>query len=153
MDIRIGELAKRTGCEVVTVRYYEKEGLLPEPARSEGNFRLYGDEHVERLQFIRRCRSLDIALSEIRMLLGLRDTPAQDCGRVNALLDEHIRQVESRVTALLQLKEHLRSLRETCSGARPMQACGILQGLTDCRCYSTDQASATEGVGCAHWQA
>ncbi|WP_080693821.1 Cd(II)/Pb(II)-responsive transcriptional regulator [Ralstonia pickettii] len=143
MDIRIGELAKRTGCEVVTIRYYEKEGLLPEPARSGGNFRLYGDEHVERLQFIRHCRSLDMTLNEIKMLLDLRDRPTQDCGRVNTLLDEHIRQVEVRVVALLQLKAHLLSLRESCSGSRPIQACGILQGLADCQCRSTDRNSAT----------
>lgn len=68
MEIKIGELAKRTGCEVVTIRYYEKEGLLPEPARSDGNFRLYGAAHVERLRFIRHCRSLDMSLSEIRTL-------------------------------------------------------------------------------------
>ena len=65
MEIRIGDLAKRSGCEVVTIRYYEKEGLLPKPARSGGNFRLYGEAHAERLQFIRHCRSLDMTLSEI----------------------------------------------------------------------------------------
>ena len=80
MKIRIGELAQRTRCEVVTIRYYEKEGLLPAPARSSGNFRLYGDAHIERLQFIRHCRSLDMTLSEVRALLGLRDNPTQDCG-------------------------------------------------------------------------
>ena len=90
MEIRIGDLAKRSGCEVVTIRYYEKEGLLPKPARSGGNFRLYGEAHIERLQFIRHCRSLDMTLSEIRALLGLRDNPMQDCGEVNTLLEAHI---------------------------------------------------------------
>lgn len=107
MEIRIGDLAKRSGCEVVTIRYYEKEGLLPKPARSGGNFRLYGEAHIERLQFIRHCRSLDMTLSEIRALLGLRDNPMQDCGEVNTLLEAHIQQVEMRVSALLQLKRHL----------------------------------------------
>ncbi|MBA6139490.1 MULTISPECIES: Cd(II)/Pb(II)-responsive transcriptional regulator [Pseudomonas] len=137
MEIRIGELAKLTGCEVVTIRYYEKEGLLLEPARSGGNFRLYDDAHIERLQFIRHCRSLDMTLGEIRSLLGLRDNPTEDCGEVNALLDAHIRRVEVRVEALLQLKQHLLSLREKCSGARPVEACGILQGLSDCNCPSS----------------
>lgn len=135
MGIKIGELATRTGCEIVTIRYYEKEGLLPEPARSGGNFRLYGDAHVERLQLIRHCRSLDMTLSEIRTLLDLRDNPTQDCGEVNALLDAHIQRVEVRVEALLHLKQHLLALREKCSGARPVQACGILQGLVDCNCH------------------
>lgn len=78
MEIRIGELAQRTGCEVVTIRYYEKEGLLPEPARSSGNYRLYGEEQVKRMQFIRHCRSLDMSLGEIRTLLNLWDSPTQD---------------------------------------------------------------------------
>ncbi|WP_447737808.1 Cd(II)/Pb(II)-responsive transcriptional regulator [Rhodanobacter soli] len=135
MEIRIGNLAKRTGCEIVTIRYYEKEGLLPKPARSGGNFRLYGDVHVERLQFIRRCRSLDMTLREIRALLELRDNPMLDCGEVNVLIDTHIRQVEVRVEALLQLRQHLFALREQCSGARPVQACGILRGLINCNCH------------------
>ncbi|HHV4403696.1 TPA: Cd(II)/Pb(II)-responsive transcriptional regulator [Klebsiella pneumoniae] len=119
MEIRIGDLAKRSGCEVVTIRYYEKEGLLPKPARSGGNF-------------IRHCRSLDMTLSEIRALLGLRDNPMQDCGEVITLLEAHIQQVEMRVSALLQLKRHLVDLREKCSGSRSVEACGILQGLGNC---------------------
>jgi Cd(II)/Pb(II)-responsive transcriptional regulator len=141
MKIRIGELAKRTGCEIVTIRYYETEGLLPPPARSEGNFRLYVEEHVERLKFIRHCRSLDMKLSEIRALLGLRDNPTQDCGEVNALLDSHIQQVEMRVEALLQLKRHLVTLREKCPGAQLVDACGILQGLTDHSCHSVSTSN------------
>ena len=134
MEIRIGDLAKRSGCEVVTVRYYEKEGLMPKPARSGGNFRLYGDAHIERLQFIRHCRSLDMTLSEIRTLLGLRDNPKQDCGGINVLLDTHIQQVEVRMAALLQLRQHLVDLRERCSGSRPTEACGILIGLSASNC-------------------
>ena len=69
MTIKIGELARRTECQVETIRYYEKEGLLPEPTRSRGNYRLYGEAQVERLQFIRHCRSLDMTLGEVRALL------------------------------------------------------------------------------------
>uniref|UniRef100_UPI000B0AB3A2 MerR family transcriptional regulator n=2 Tax=Pseudomonadota TaxID=1224 RepID=UPI000B0AB3A2 len=69
MNLQIGELAKRTACPVVTIRYYEREGLLPQARRSQGNFRLYGEAHVERLQFILRCRSLDMPLSDVRTLL------------------------------------------------------------------------------------
>ena len=76
-----------------------------------------------------------MTLREIRALLGLRDNPTQDCGEVNVLLDTHIQQVEVRVEALLQLRQHLFTLREQCSGARPVQACGILQGLGNCNCH------------------
>ncbi|MDX7056814.1 MerR family transcriptional regulator, partial [Enterobacter hormaechei] len=75
------------GCEVVTIRSSEKEGLLPKPARRGGNFRWYGEAHIERLQFIRQCRSLDMTWSEIRAVLGLRDNPMQDCGEVITRLE------------------------------------------------------------------
>src|SRR3546814_16484795 len=90
MPMKIGELAKRTESTVETIRYYEKEGLLPEPSRSDGNYRLYGEEHIERLRFIRHCRTLVMALDEVRTLLRYRDTPTEECGDVHALLDEHI---------------------------------------------------------------
>ena len=75
-SLKIGELAKQTGCLVETIRYYEREGLLLEPPRSEGNYRLYTDIHSERLQFIRHCRSLDMTLeeSEISSDSGMRQT-------------------------------------------------------------------------------
>ena len=145
MEIRIGELAQRTGCEVVTVRFYEKEGLLPAPARSSGNYRLYSEAHIERLHFIRHCRSLDMSLGEIRALLGLRDKPLRDCGEVTALLDAHIQQVETRIDALLHLKQQLGALREMCAGARSIEACGILQGLADCCSQSSNSDGAANG--------
>lgn len=131
MNIRIGELARRTGCAIATIRYYETEGLLPPPARSDGNYRQYGPAHVERLHFIRHCRSLDMSLAEVRTLLRYRDQPSQQCGEVNALVDAHIEEVEARVHALLQLKQHLLALRSQCAEARSAAACGILQGLAD----------------------
>ncbi len=73
--MKIGELAKKAGCQVETVRYYEREGLLPAPARTEGNYRLYGTQHLDRLVFIRNCRTLDMTLDEIQRLLALRDLP------------------------------------------------------------------------------
>lgn len=135
MKMKIGELAKQTGCEIVTIRYHEKEGLLPKPARSGGNFRLYSAPHTERLQFIRHCRSLDMTLGEIRTLLDLRDNPNQNCGEVNALVDGHIQQVQARVEALLQLKKHLVILRESCSGTEKADVCGILEGLKNGACH------------------
>lgn len=136
MPIKIGELAKRTESTVETIRYYEKEGLLPEPARSDGNYRLYGEAHIERLRFIRHCRTLDMALDEVRTLLQYRDTPNEECGDVNALLDEHIHTVETRVEELMQLKQHLLALRQKCASTAPIASCGILLALTDGSCHS-----------------
>jgi Cd(II)/Pb(II)-responsive transcriptional regulator len=128
--MKIGDLAKRTGCKVETVRYYESEGLLPEPARNEANYRLYGEPHVERLMFIRNCRALDMTLGEIRALLGFKDDGGQDCGNVDALLDQHIEQVAERITELQRLEAQLRALRQSCGERRSVEECGILQMLT-----------------------
>ena len=128
-SLKIGELARRTGCLVETIRYYEREGLLLEPARSEGNYRLYTDIHVERLQFIRHCRVLDMTLQEIRNLLKLRDSPDENCSEVNALLDEHIEHVSNRIKELRFLQKNLRGLRSRCEQARAIKDCRILQSL------------------------
>jgi len=93
--MKIGELAKLTDCAVETIRYYERENLLPEPARSDGNYRVYTQAHAERLTFIRNCRTLDMTLEEIRSLLAFRDSPQDQCESVNALIDEHIHHVKA----------------------------------------------------------
>lgn len=135
MKMKIGELAKRSECTVETIRYYEQAGLLPVPMRSAGNFRLYGEPHVERLLFIRHCRSLGVTLGDVLRLLRLRDHPAEDCGEVNAFIDGHVAQVEIRIDELRQLKHHLFALREKCAGAGTIESCGILQGLADGSCH------------------
>ena len=125
----IGELARATGCGIETIRYYEHEGLLPKPGRTSGNFRRYGQEHAELLSFIRHCRSLDMALNEIRILLRFRSAPEKNCGEVNALLETHIGHVEERIAELRSLEGQLRALREKCSSVKSAKHCGILQGL------------------------
>ena len=110
--MQIGELARQTGCAVDTIRYYEKQGLLPPPARSAGNFRDYADSHVERLRLIRHCRTLDMSLEEIRALLAVHDQPQADCSTVNALLDAHLGHVQARLHALQALEQALLSLRQ-----------------------------------------
>lgn len=128
--MKIGELAQACTTPVDTIRYYEREGLLPAPARSEGNFRVYGPAHLERLQFIRHCRGLDMSLDEVRVLLRVRDAPGSDCGDVNALLDQHIGHVSLRIKELRSLERQLKALRQRCSDAQASEACGILSGLS-----------------------
>ena len=135
MLIKIGELAKRTGATVETIRYYEKEKLLPEPSRSAGNYRLYNDQHMERLQFILHCRTLDMTLDEVRVLLQYWEEPDRDCGNVDSLLDEHIQAVEDRIEELKQLKQHLTVLRQKCVSSAPAESCGILNALADHSCH------------------
>ncbi|MBG7144582.1 Cd(II)/Pb(II)-responsive transcriptional regulator [Pseudomonas aeruginosa] len=129
--MRIGELGKKADCLVQTVRFYESEGLLPEPARSEGNFRLYDEVHLQRLLFIRRCRAKDMTLDEIRQLLNLRDRPELGCGEVNALVDALIAQVRTKMKELRALERELMDLRRSCDSARTSRECGILNSLAE----------------------
>jgi Cd(II)/Pb(II)-responsive transcriptional regulator len=127
--MRIGDLAEATGTPVETIRFYEREGLLATPRRADNNYRMYLPVHVERLAFIRQCRNLDMALDEVRALLKLRDAPAQDCGEINTLLDEHIGHVARRLRELRALEKHLKALRARCTAPHPIADCGILNEL------------------------
>ena len=129
--MKIGELAKATGSLVENIRFYEREGLLPQAERTEGNYRIYSQDHAERLAFIRNCRNLDITLNEIRALLRFKEAPAENCGEVNALLDEHIGHVADRIRELKALEKNLKTLRLQCQAANASKDCGILQGLSD----------------------
>ncbi len=127
--MRIGNLAEATGTPVETIRFYEREGLIPSAQRSDNNYRMYTAAHAERLAFIRHCRNLDMALDEIRSLLRLRDAPPEDCGEVNHLLDEHIGHVAKRIRELRALEKDLKALRARCSSPHPIDECGILNQL------------------------
>ncbi len=130
MKVKIGELAKMTGCQVVTIRYYEKEGLLSEPDRTGANYRLYGDKEIERLHFILHCRHHGMKLSEIRDLLAYKDNPRTDCVWVNSMIEEHIASVTEQIASLTHLKGHLEGLLQKCSGGKT-DGCGILKSLNE----------------------
>ncbi|RYF47547.1 MAG: Cd(II)/Pb(II)-responsive transcriptional regulator [Comamonadaceae bacterium] len=134
--MKIGELARMTHSTPETVRYYEKEGLLAQPARTDGNYRNYGPEHVERLRFIRNCRALDMTHEEIRVLLQAMDAPDAGCASANAMVDEHIGHIDARISELQSLKAQLTTLRARCSGDGTGD-CGILTGLTQLQTSDT----------------
>lgn len=147
MNVKIGKLADLAGCQVVTIRYYEKEGLLNKPARSEAGYRLYTERDVERLKFIRHCRSHGMALAEIKALLAMRETPDRDCAAINDLVDRHIGEVEAQIRSLERLKDHLVLLRKKCPHGGAVSSCGIMRDLADrgaCGCSADDK----EGAGC-----
>ncbi|MBE7374067.1 Cd(II)/Pb(II)-responsive transcriptional regulator [Pseudomonas lopnurensis] len=148
--MKIGELARLTACPVETIRYYEREGLLDAPARSEGNYRIYDERHLERLTFVRNCRLLDMTLEEIRDLLRLRDRPEENCGGVNALIDAHISHVQARIASLLALREELLDLRRCCVTADDGQPCGILQQLNLSGAVSLPEQEPPSHVGRSH---
>jgi Cd(II)/Pb(II)-responsive transcriptional regulator len=127
--MRIGDLAQATSTAAETIRFYEREGLLPRAHRSDNNYRVYTEAHAERLAFIRQCRNLDMTLDEVRALLRLREKPSKDCGEVNALLDEHIEHVAQRIRELRALEKDLKLLRARCTSPHTIDDCGILRGL------------------------
>jgi Cd(II)/Pb(II)-responsive transcriptional regulator len=138
--MRIGELASRAGCDVQTVRFYERDGLLEEPAREPSGYRRYDERHLTRLNFIRHCRSLDVPLPEVRQLLAFAARPDQSCAQVDELLDGHIALVKSRISALRALEKRLTALRRTCDGDTS-HGCAILEsfmtaaGHGGCACH------------------
>jgi Cd(II)/Pb(II)-responsive transcriptional regulator len=129
--MKIGELSAASSTQVETIRYYEREGLLPAPARTQGNFRVYEAQHLARLQFIRYCRGLDMSLDEVRVLLRFKDDPAAECGDVNGLLEAHIGHVSRRIKELRSLERQLKELRARCGDVRSADRCGILAGLAE----------------------
>jgi Cd(II)/Pb(II)-responsive transcriptional regulator len=125
--VKIGELARMAGCQTVTIRYYEKEGLLPAPERSGGNYRLYDETQAERLRFIRHCRVHGMSLGEIRSLLAYQENPVADCGWISALVQRRIEAVDRQIEELKGLRDRLERLGRTCSGGAG--GCGILKSL------------------------
>lgn len=136
--MRIGELAAQVGCDVQTVRFYEREGLLEEPDREASGYRRYAERHLQRVQFIRHCRSLDIPLPEIRQLLEFAAEPDQSCAEVDALLDDHIAQVRRRLKSLKELERQLVTLRARCDGDSS-HSCAILASFM---CASAEHGEA-----------
>jgi len=127
--MKIGELAAKIGVDAETIRYYEKEGLLPAPARSANGYREYGSSHTERLAFVRHCRALDMSLGEITVLLSFVDSPRRDCARVDELVDNQLSRVRARLKSMRALERQLVALRRQCESPRPTTKCGILSEL------------------------
>ena len=124
--LRIGDLARATDTKVVTIRYYEQAGLLPEAPRSDGNYRLYGQSHLERLRFIRRARDLGFSLDQIRSLLSLASDRSRSCAEVDHLARFHLKEVERKIADLKLLRDDLRQTIGHCAN-RTIAECGILK--------------------------
>lgn len=145
--MRIGELSKATGVDIDTIRFYEKSGLLPGPARSDNGYRDYAHAHLERLAFIRHCRALDMSLADVAQLLASLDTEdAEQLAQVDGLVEAQLARVRARLASMLALEQQLVALKARCDGrhhlhphAAGSQACGVLQELV----------AAAHGEACA----
>ena len=113
----IGKVAAKTGCNIETIRFYEKENLLPPPDRTEGGHRLYGKAQIGRLVFIRRCRELGFSMAEIRQLLSLVDGNEVSCEHVKGIADQHLQDIGSKIADLKKMQQSLVELSRRCSGA------------------------------------
>jgi len=129
MQLTIGELARRSGVKVSTVRVYEREGLLPAPGRSASNYRLFSDEAVARIRFARRAQQLGFTLAEIAELLGLHAGSRTRCAEVRRLAEAKIADIEGRVRSLQAMRRALVKLAEECGVEGRNGACPLLEHL------------------------
>ena len=124
----IGSLSKGTGCNIETIRYYERIGLLPKPPRSRGGHRLYEEQHLKRLTFVRRCRELGFTLEEVRSFLGMVDGGNYTCADVKVLTLNHAGEVKRKIADLRRLEKVLRGMAEQCAGGE-VPECPIIDAL------------------------
>ncbi|PJK29205.1 MerR family transcriptional regulator [Minwuia thermotolerans] len=123
-------LARRTGCNLETIRYYEKIGMMPEPPRTEAGYRVYDNGHVERLRFILRARELGFSLDDIRGLLALVDGGTQTCAEVKERTERHLADVRAKIADLKRIEQVLADTSARCSGDR-IPECPVLDALTE----------------------
>ena len=126
--LSIGEVSRQSGVHVETIRYYEKIGIMPAPPRTRGGHRSYGTEHVRRLAFITRSRSLGFSLEEIRSLLSLADGHDFTCADVRQMTLQHADEAKRKIADLRKLERTLRNMAAECHGDR-VPDCPIVEAL------------------------
>ena len=126
--LTIGALAKATATNIETIRYYEKIGLLPSPARTAGNYRAYDSDHLARLSFVRRSRDLGFSIEAVRDLLRLSDQKRRDCASVGAIACEHLAEIDRKIADLTSLRRELQGLMTQCGNGR-IDNCRVIEAL------------------------
>lgn len=122
------QLARRTGCNLEIIRYYEKIGMMPDPPRTASGYRIYDEGHVIRLRFILRARELGFAIEEIRGLLDLVDGGTQTCGEVLVRAERHLAEVRAKIADLRRIEKVLANTAAKCSGDA-VPECPIIEAL------------------------
>lgn len=144
--LTIGQVARRAGVGVETVRFYEREGLLPRPARRASGYRQYPEEAVARLHFIRRAKALGFALREIADLLDLRLDPRADRGAVKRRAAAKVEDIDKKIQDLRRMRRALVELSDACSGHGELSGCPILGALEGAR-NEPDEGPAASAAG------
>ncbi|WP_339723284.1 Cd(II)/Pb(II)-responsive transcriptional regulator [uncultured Paraglaciecola sp.] len=129
--MKIGDLAKKSGCSIQTIRFYEKQHLFEACKRTEGNYRIYDGSSLSTLRFIKQCRSLGLTIKEIKQLLDTKKNPDKSCSSVNNLIHQHMIDVTNRIAELKELKLSLSDMALACSDNRKIKECGVLQMLEE----------------------
>lgn len=127
--LTIGRLAQQGGVNLETIRYYERQGLLPKPPRTPAGYRMFPRDTPRRLRFIKRAQELGFSLNEIRELLSLRMKPGAERADIRARTEAKITDIEQKIRTLQALKKTLRQLTERCVGCGPLAECPILESL------------------------
>lgn len=127
--MKIGDLAKQAGVGVDTVRYYEREGLLPQAQRLASGYRMYGSQDVQRLQFVRRAKMMGFTLPEIRELLALSDQQTGDMATMKAAAQHKLADVEAKIAELTRIRDGLQALVKACPGKGALAGCPILNAM------------------------
>ena len=128
-NLKIGELAGRSGVSLQTIRYYEREGLLPKPQRLSSGYRMFSPDSFHRLRFIRHAKRAGFSLNEIRKLLSLRMTPRATRAEVRAHAEAKIADIDAKIKSLKRMRRTLQKLIEGCQGTGPLNECPILESL------------------------
>ena len=129
--MKIGELARAAGVPIDTVRYYERQGLLPLPARTASGYRQYGHDDAARLRFVRRAKALGFTLEEIRELLGLSARREADIAGMKAAAMQKLADIDDKLAELQRMRAGLDSLIASCPGHGALEHCPILDALAD----------------------
>lgn len=136
--MRVSEVSQLLGVDAETIRYYEREKLLPAPGRESNGYRTYSKMHLERIAFIRHCRALGMSLHDVRWLMDFIAAPQGDCSAVNDMIAHQLDVVTARLRSLRGLKKQLEALQKQCAVPSARRACGIVEELV----------SAAKGEAC-----
>jgi Cu(I)-responsive transcriptional regulator len=128
-QLTIGDLARRTGVKVETIRYYERIGMLPAPGRTPGNYRAYDSAHLARLSFIRRARDLGFHLEQVRALLALSEDAQRPCAEVDQIASAHLREIDAKIADLKALRRELQEVVGHCRNGAAISECRIIDAL------------------------
>ena len=129
MGIGIGKVSELTGCNIETIRYYERIGIVEDPGRNQGGHRVYASEHVKQIHFIKRARELGFSLDDIRDLLALSGDTVEGCSSAQLITEQHLKQIKDKIADLHRLDKVLVNMASLCS--KEQKSCPILDALTN----------------------